>query len=56
MNEGVYVDACSSYNESSAGFFAFRVTEGSRTAQMKAFNANAQLQFSCMKKKTIVVV
>ncbi len=49
-----YVDACSSYEEGSRGFFAFRVEEGSRTVNLEVFNASCQLHFICMKNKTVV--
>ncbi len=56
FNEGVYEAACNSSKGNSTGFFAFRVKEGNRTAQVKAFNASTPLQFSCMKNKTTIVV
>ncbi len=54
LNEGAYEAACSSYKGSSAGSFAFRVAEGSGTVQVETFDASTELQFSCMKNKTIV--
>ncbi len=54
FNEEAYEAACKSYKGNSAGFFAFRIKEGSHTAQVETFPANTQLQFSCMKNKTVV--
>ncbi len=54
LNKGAFEAACNSSKGNSAGFFAFRVKEGNRTAQVETFDGNTQLQFSCMKDKTIV--
>ncbi len=54
LKEAAYEAACSRYNGSSDGSFAFRVAQGNRTAQVEAFDASVQLQFSCMKNKTAV--
>ncbi len=53
LNEVAYVAACSRYKGSSAGSFAFRAARGSRTVQVEAFDASTQLQFTCMKNKTV---